>query len=132
MLFFTILAVFELLGYKNPQINQYRVFNNRNDGTEINFGEANGFIMFGILNPATSSFVAADPSIASIKMEVVQVDWASANPFDLKVVKDLELAPILKESHPQYFLNGSALNSFDTSGLYGVKDPSEVTLINDY
>ena len=75
---------------------------------------------------ASKSINEPDPSVTSIKMEVVQVDWASANPFDLKVVKDLELAPNLKESHPQNFLNGSALNSFDMSGLYGIKGPKKI------
>ena len=132
MLFFTLLAVFELLDYKNPQINQFRVFNNRSDGEEINLGEANAFFVFGFFNPMTNRFDVADPSIASIKMEVVQADWSSANPFDLNVVKDLELVSIFKETHPQYFTNGSALNGFDTTGLYGMKDPSEASMINDY
>ena len=40
MLFFTTLGVLELLGYQNPQINQFRVFNKRSDGSELNLGEA--------------------------------------------------------------------------------------------
>ena len=132
MLFFTVTAVLELLDYKNPQINQFRVFNNRNEGIEIILGEAYTFIMFGILNPNTNSSVPVDLRVATIKMEVVQIPWASANPFDLVVVKDLELAPILKNTHPQYFVNGSGLNSFDTSGLYGIKNPNEARMINDY
>ena len=30
------------------------------------------------------------------------------------------------------FANGNILNSYDTTGLYGIKNPSEVNLINTY
>ena len=65
-------------------------------------------------------------------MQVVQVDWTSADPEKLTVVKDLELVSVLPETHPIVFAHDNALNNFDTSGLYGIKDPSEVTLINTY
>ena len=57
-------------------------------------------------------------------MEVVTVNWASEIPFEVKVVKDLKLTPILKETHPKYFIEGSALSYLGKSGLYGIENPN--------
>ena len=50
MLIFALIGVLELLDYKNPTISQYRVYDSRNEGKEVNLGEAYGWPMFAIIN----------------------------------------------------------------------------------
>ena len=47
-------------------------------------------------------------------------------------MKELKTTAVTQETHPQYFIKGSALTGFDTSGLIGLKDASDVEFINDY
>ena len=128
MLIFIGVGVLELLDYKNPQVSQFRIYDNRSEGEEINLGKGNAFLMFGILNPLTVTFVEPDPRIASIKMQVIHVDWSKS--AEITVLKELEKESIVKESHPIYFLDDDPLNNFDTRGLYAIKDMSEVGLVN--
>ena len=132
MLLFSVFGIFELFSYKNPQVNQFRIYDERTDGTELNYGDSQANLIFGFFNPATNIFEVPEPSIASIKFQVVQIDWAGQNPFDLTVVKDLELVSILPETHPDIFAHENALNNYNTTGLYGIKNPAEVSLINTY
>ena len=132
MLLFSVFGIFELLSYKNPQVNQFRIYDERTDGNELNYGEAQADLIFGMYNPGTNAFVVPDPSIASLNFQVVQIDWASQNPFILNVVKDLELVSILPDTHPDMFAHDNALNNYDTTGLFGIKNPAEVALINTY
>ena len=45
-------------------------------------------------------------------------------------MKNIEMTPVTKETHGPLYENGGALNDIDTTGLYAIKDPSEVTMIN--
>ena len=132
MLLFSLVGVYELFSYKNPQVNQYKIYDERTDGTELNYGESLAYLSFGLYNAAKNAFVVPDPSIASIKIQLVQIDWTSQNPFLLNVIKDLELTSVLPETHPQMFAHDNSLNSYDTTGLLGVKNPEEVSIINTY
>ena len=42
------------------------------------------------------------------------------------------MVSVLPETHPHLFEHDNIFNSFDTTGLYGIKDPREVSLINTY
>ena len=42
------------------------------------------------------------------------------------------MVSVLPETHPFMFTNDNILSTYDTTGLYGIKDPSEVNLINTY
>ena len=44
----TIIGVFDLFNYREPKITQYTIFDKRNDGKEINFGENYGSFVFGL------------------------------------------------------------------------------------
>ena len=132
MLLFSVFGIFELLSYKNPRVNQFRIYDERTNGEEINYGDAQAFIVLGLYNPSTNSFDVPDPSIASIDFQVVRIDWQSETPFILDVIKDLEKVSVLPETHPDIFANDNALNNYNTTGLYGIKDPAEVSFVNSY
>ena len=59
------------------------------------------------------------------------MDWSSKS-SDATVIKDLEFISIQKDLHPEVYEGSSAFNFYDTTGLYTIKDPSEVTMINNY
>ena len=80
MLIFTLTGVLALLDYKNPQINQYRIYDERVDGREVNMGQAQGFLMFGLFNTLTNSFFVNDPKIVEMKAFEISIDWNSENP----------------------------------------------------
>lgn len=69
-----------------------------------------------------------DPTICSFKAQSVSVDWS--NPGKLDVAKDHELQAVSRENNIELFSNGSGLNDFDTTGLYVIKDKSEVAFMN--
>ena len=43
-----IISILDLLDYRDPNITQYKIYDKRTDGTEINFGENNGNFLLGI------------------------------------------------------------------------------------
>ena len=132
MLFFTLEGIFALLDYQNPQINQYRIFDERNDGREVNLGESLGYPMFGAFSNLKSDFVEVDPSIAEFKVDVIQFDWNSTTPLNPVIVKELEITSITPETHPDYFKGWAAKYTINLNYLYGIKNPNDVTFINDY
>ena len=98
----------------------------------MNLGESRGYPMFACFNKFKNDIALPDPRVLEIKMDVIQIDWHAENPFDYIVVKELELVPIKKETHPEQFKAWAEDSTWNTDALYGIKDPHEVTLINDY
>ena len=50
MLLFTVFGVFELFNYRNLQVNQFRIYDERKDDKGLNFGDAEAYLMFGLFN----------------------------------------------------------------------------------
>ena len=59
ILTFIAIGVIGLVGYEDPQITQYKVYNKRSEGPEISLGAAQGDIFFGFYNH--KRFVVPDP-----------------------------------------------------------------------
>ena len=128
MLMFTLTGVLSLLNYENPQITQYIIYDGRSDNKTVSMDESHGEIIFGFLSVPTNRFIPIDPTIATLQVQSVTMDWA--NPTKLEVHKDLTLASVNKEDNPDLFSNGSALNAYDTKGLYTIADQTEVSYRN--
>lgn len=78
MLAFTLTEVISLLNYENAAISQYTVLDSRSNGGELNLQESFGEFLFGFVDLAGSKFVEPNPTICSLKMQVVSVDWSNA------------------------------------------------------
>lgn len=128
MLAFTLTGLISLINYKNPSISQFTVLDSRDKNQEVNMDESYGEFAFGFIDFSTSSFVPCDPTICSLQMQVVSVDWSS--PQKLKVHKDLAYSPVTRERNPELFGNGSGINSFDTAGLYTIDNKADVSFMN--
>ena len=50
VLTFAVTGFISLITYQNPQITQYRIFENRNDDKELNLGANHGEFIFGFLD----------------------------------------------------------------------------------
>ena len=108
VLTFAVAGLISLITYQNPQITQYRVFENRNDNKELNLGASHGEFIFGFLNYDKAAFVPIDPTICTFRLESVSVDVAKE--FEIQVHEDHELTAVSKASHPVLFENDSAVN----------------------
>ena len=85
-----------------------------------------GSFGFGFWNGATLTAPDLDPTYGSFQLSVKMFDFITGN---FVTVKELELANINNETHPEYFYGGSALSGFrETSGFYTGKDYSEIVL----
>ena len=73
MLFFIVTSVIDLIDYKNPQITQYQIYDNRSDGRELNFKESYGDIIFGFYSARDGGFIAPDPSICTLELNLVSM-----------------------------------------------------------
>ena len=60
------MGVVDLFNYKDPSITQYKIYDKRLDGTELNFGENYGGFLFGIQN-ANEAFETLDPMFGRIE-----------------------------------------------------------------
>ena len=76
------------------------------------------------------TFTPPDPRFCTFEMQLVHLNYD--NIAEPEVVKNIEMTPITKETHRPLYEDGGAISSFETAGLYVIKDPSEVTLINNF
>ena len=65
VLTFAVAGFISLITYQNPQITQFRVFENRNDNQELNLSANHGEFLFGFLNYEKAAFVPVDPTICT-------------------------------------------------------------------
>lgn len=136
MLFFVMTSTVNLIGYQNPQITQYQIYDQRNDGRVVNYGQSYADVIFGIYNPRNKSFEVPDPRICTFDLQLIHLDWDAVQEtghLGIEVLKELDFEQISAETHPFLFEEGgylTTLNSVD--GLYSIADKSEVNLINHY
>ena len=104
MLVFTLTGVISLLNYENPQIQQYSVFDSRNDNVTVNMDDSYGEIAFGFIDLQASRFVPPDPTICSLLVQTVSLYWA--NPSKLQVYKDLDIASVTREKNAEHHISG--------------------------
>ena len=55
MLFFFITKTIDLVNYQGPQITQYKIYDSRADGREVNLGGSYGDLLFGFFNSKAPS-----------------------------------------------------------------------------
>ena len=68
------IGVIDLFSYKDPNITQYKIYDKREDGTELNFGELKGGFWFGLQDIYSTDengwplFVPVDPKYATLNI----------------------------------------------------------------
>ena len=77
MLVFIVTGVLSLMNYSDPQITQYKIFDNRSDGREINLGESYGNVLLGWFDMTTSrpTFLPPDPRFCTFEMQVIHLNY---------------------------------------------------------
>ena len=85
-----------------------------------------GSLLFGFWDQASLRAPVMDPTIGQILLRIKKFDFAIG---DYVSTKEIELTSISKETHPEYFYEGSAFNNLvDTVGFYTARDFSDIVL----
>ena len=67
-------GLLDMIATKVPSIQQYSIFDKRNDDKEFNFGENYGGFLFGLYNGGVFRQIAIDPRYLSVSIRQIQTD----------------------------------------------------------
>ena len=75
---------------------------------------------FGFWDPESLRAIVLDPTLGSISLQLKS--W-SFEQLTYTPVKEIEMTPFSKDTHPEYFYEGSLVtNMIDINGFYSAKD----------
>ena len=90
ILIVSIVGTVELFSFKDPSITQYRIFDWRNDGTELNLGENHASFFFA-LQDKNIKMIKIDPRYVSFKLQHMRLFTSVENGELLSELTDLSV-----------------------------------------
>ena len=99
-----VMGLIDLFSYKDSNITQYSVYDARLDGKEINFKEAHGSFLFGIIDYRNENheYVELDPRFGKLTMAQLTIAYGD----DLKpinVIQEVSVDKFTRKDFPEEF-----------------------------
>ena len=98
----------------------------RNNQQQFDLNEMEGNVAFGFWQSSGLTSPFLDPTIGQFQLSIKRFNITKNN---YEIIKEIELTSLSKDTHPEYFFEGSLLNNFyETNGFYTAKNFSEIVL----